>query len=314
LRAPVQCSNEAPAAGGRFGRGGGEENADLAVRFDDADRDFALVDTSKAPKRSMGFKQNRPQRPGQQGQAAGARGWEDKMPTAGQRKGIGSSFNKKYNKLNKARYNSMNRPGMGSIRIRDPSVKIDADWLQLDSFDIQTLKELSTTAPTETQDLRWTGNLEAYDEEYDRINSRKPKALRRFDNIDSLFVKTSDDPVIEELATEDKGNVFGTDAVLAHLMACTRSAMPWDIVATYVAGSIFLDVRDEFEFELHSVNETSNSAPTEGDPDAINGHMQLSLEATACHHNFTQQVCRASMRICMSRPLTASVPTLFHGC
>lgn len=203
---------------------------------------------------------------------------------------MGSSFNKKYNRLNKARYNSMTRPGMGPTRIRDPSVKIAQDWLPLDSFDLQQLKELSANVPTEVHDLRWTGSLEAYDEEFDRITSKKPKTLRRFDNIDSLFVKTSDDPVIEELATEDAGNVFGTDAVIAHIMACTRSALPWDIVATYVAGSIFLDVRDEFEFELHTVNETSNNAPPEGDADAINGHEQLSFEATACHHNFTQQV------------------------
>lgn len=260
----------------------------MAYRFDDGDRDFALVDTSKAPKRTMGFtRQNRGGRGG--APAPGARGWEDKAPTQG-RKGMGSSFNKKYNRLNKARYNSMQRPGMGITRIRDPSVKIDSDWLQLDSFDLTQLKELTANVPTEVKDLRWTGSLEAYDEECDRATSRRPRPVRRFDNVDSVFVKTADDPVIEELATEDAGNVFGTEAVLAHLMACTRSTMPWDIVATYVAGSIFLDVRDEFEFELHSVNETSNMAPPEGDQDAINGRVQLSLEATACHHNFTQQV------------------------
>ncbi len=261
---------------------------DLAYRFDDGDRDFALVDTAKGPKRTMGY--TRQNRGGRGGAAApGPRGWEDKLSNEQTKKGIGSSFNKKYNKLTKARYNSLQRSPFGPMRIREPSVKIDADWLLLESFELGQLKELQANGPTETNDLRWTGSLEAYDEDFDRATSRKPKALRKFDNLDSVFVKTSDDPILEELAGAEAGNVFGTDAVLAHLMACTRSVTPWDIVATYAGGTVFLDVRDAFEFELHSVNETSKEPPAEGEP-AINGRVALTLEATACHHNFTQQV------------------------
>ena len=45
---------------------------------------------------------------------------------------------------------------------------------------------------------------------------------------------TTDDPVIEKLAEEEKGNVFATDAILAHLMAAPRTIYPWDIVVQKV--------------------------------------------------------------------------------
>lgn len=35
---------------------------------------------------------------------------------------------------------------------------------------------------------------------------------------------------MEKLALERRGNVFATDAILAHLMACPRTIYPWDIV------------------------------------------------------------------------------------
>lgn len=46
---------------------------------------------------------------------------------------------------------------------------------------------------------------------------------------------TTDDPVIEKLTVEGKGNVFATDTILAHLMASPRTIYPWDIVVQKVA-------------------------------------------------------------------------------
>lgn len=39
---------------------------------------------------------------------------------------------------------------------------------------------------------------------------------------------------MEKLAVEGKGNVFATDAILAHLMASPRTIYPWDIVVQKV--------------------------------------------------------------------------------
>ena len=43
-------------------------------------------------------------------------------------------------------------------------------------------------------------------------------------------------------------NVFATDAILATLMCCTRSAYSWDIVVQKIGGKVFLDKRDNTEF------------------------------------------------------------------
>lgn len=58
--------------------------------------------------------------------------------------------------------------------------------------------------------------------------------LQRCEKKEFYYVTTTDDPVIEKLAQEEKGNVFATDAILAHLMASPRTIYPWDIVVQKV--------------------------------------------------------------------------------
>ena len=48
--------------------------------------------------------------------------------------------------------------------------------------------------------------------------------------------------------TQSDVNVFATDAILATLMCCTRSAYSWDIVVQKIGGKVFLDKRDNTEF------------------------------------------------------------------
>ena len=152
------------------------------------------------------------------------------------------------------------------------------------------LKELSVPVPAAAKDLKWTGILEAYDEDYDRVQSKVPKKLRKFENL-HFFAKTAqDDGVLEEFATSGDCNVVATDTVLAHLMTCTRSVFPWDIVATYANGTVVLDVREPLVFELHSVAETASLLPTESEMRDPNGRALLSIEATTINDYFSQQV------------------------
>ena len=163
------------------------------------------------------------------------------------------------------------------------------------------LKEMSSPVPPPAKDLKWTGILEAYDEDYDKILSRTSRKLKRFESQQFFFKKAQEDPVLCEYAEGGLGNVIATDAVLAHLMTCTRSIYPWDIVANYLNGMIVLDVRDPLEIELHTVCETSNTLnmpPSEKYPQDINGRLKLALEATAAHENFSQQV-RSSRASCL---------------
>lgn len=152
------------------------------------------------------------------------------------------------------------------------------------------MKELTVPLPAPAKDLKWTGTLEAYDEDYDRVQSKVPKKLRKFDHLHFFSKTAQDDAVLEEFATEGECNVIATDTVLAHLMTCTRSVFPWDIVATYANGTVVLDVREPLVFELHSVAETASSLPTENDMRDSNGRAMLSIEATTINENFSQQV------------------------
>ena len=295
--------------GGQFRRGM-DENTDLAGSLYEAgDSAFITVDTAKISRRSGGNsgnmgngqqnygnknQQNRGMNnqggryPGGRGDNAG-RGWEDRKNDKTQ----GSSFNKRYNKLTKARWT----PNTGNVqgnqrqgsRVREGSVRVSVDWLQLEVFDLVQLNKLQTSIP-EVQDLRWAGKLDSYDEDFDNVNTRRTIKLRNFPNKQSKPVGATQDPIIESLAEEGAGNVYVTDAVLSHLMTSSRSVYPWDIVITYIGGTIFLDVRSATSFDIHTVNENSHIPPSEDDDEDINGRRQLGYEATIIHHDFTQQV------------------------
>lgn len=144
------------------------------------------------------------------------------------------------------------------------------------------------------------------------------KKLRRYEDRDFYVVTGKEDPHLGKLletaagaADDDEegeedgaikfdasqtGNVFATEAVLSHLMSCTRSVTPWDLVFTYLPGGlVFIDVRDEAKrsLELPTVNETAHTAPPANDgSDDINCKEILALEAADVATNFSQQVRR----------------------
>jgi translation initiation factor 3 subunit D len=87
--------------------------------------------------------------------------------------------------------------------------------------------------------------LESYDKAFDRVSSRTERSLEKT-NRTFFNVTTSDDPVLKELGPE--GQVFATDIILAHLMTCTRSVFPWDVLITKTATKLIFDKRDGSTF------------------------------------------------------------------
>jgi len=86
------------------------------------------------------------------------------------------------------------------------------------------------------------------------------------------------------------GNVFATDEILATIMCCTRSNYSWDVVIEKLGTKVFLDKRDNTQFDLLTVNETSQEPPMD-EEGSINSVHSLAMEATLINHNFSQQVC-----------------------
>ena len=188
---------------------------------------------------------------------------------------------------------------------RQASVSVQPDWIQVEELELPKLTKnivTSTDIPKE-QDVLWCGFLDAYNDAYDKVTARAPIPLKRTETKEFYPVTTTDDPVLEKLAIDQVGNVFVTDSILSHLMTCTRSVYPWDLVVQKLPnGTLFFDKRDNSSFDFLTVHETSYNPPTNDEPEGINTPERLGLEATMVHQNFTQQILKRNARKDMDLP------------
>lgn len=179
---------------------------------------------------------------------------------------------------------------------RQASVSVQPDWIQVEDLDLSKLtKNLTTSTDVPSvEDIIWCGFLDQYNDAYDKVSARAPTPLKKNETKEFYPVTTTDDPVLEKLAIDGNGNIFITDAILAHLMTCTRSIYPWDLVIQKLpGGTLFFDKRDNSQFDYLTVNETAHNPPTNDDPNGINTPERLGLEATTIHQNFTQQILKS---------------------
>ena len=75
-------------------------------------------------------------------------------------------------------------------------------------------------------------------------------------------------------------------------MMASRSVYSWDIVVQKIGGKVFLDKRDNTEFDLLTVSETSAEPPQEEGTN-LNSPRNLALEAIFVNHNFSQQALKS---------------------
>ncbi|RLN90192.1 hypothetical protein BBJ28_00001877 [Nothophytophthora sp. Chile5] len=306
-------SNYAPR-GGRYTRDPSGVNAEFQYKHDSKeDATFQLVDTSKGSRPKTEDRL----RPTWNQQRFGGRGGRGgRFGGRGGRGGPGGRFgdkpdpnapgtssaqlrmkgqqkqNKRWDRLSNARRQFTFRRRDDQIPERAASVAVQASWTLVDQFEMQQLTKLQVNIP-KVEDLKWCGELREYDAAFDRITSRTNTRVHRYDDRDFYYVTTTDDPVIEELAQQGDATVFATDAILAHLMASTRSVFGWDIVAQRVNNMVFFDKRDESNFDLLSVNENATDPPTQEDAEHMNHPDRLSLEATMINQNLSQQVLKS---------------------
>lgn len=174
-----------------------------------------------------------------------------------------------------------------------PSLAVRSDWEVVEEIDLVQLNKLQTNKPKE-EDLAWCGHLDQYEDGFDKTTTKSAKRLKSSDNKLFYCVTTTDDPVIENFTVEGNGNVFATDAIVAQLMAASRSVYSWDIVIQKMNGMLFLDKRENSASDLLSVSETAHDPPstvgTGNDDEDINLPEKLSVEATMINQCFSQQV------------------------
>ncbi|KAK9883456.1 hypothetical protein WA026_001634 [Henosepilachna vigintioctopunctata] len=261
----------------QFGSG-----SQYAYYHEEDESTFHLVDTTRVQKPPYQRGRFRPNQRNMRG-----RGGRGNLQNTGsmQSLGKGLKFKDAYKR------NQMKKWGQGrpQIKIRDASVTVRPDWVTIEEMDFPRLGKLSLPGIKDGDDIMLCGELEYYDKSYDRVNVKNEKPLQ---SVNRVFhtVTTTDDPVIRKLS-KTEGNVYATDAILATIMCCTRSNYSWDIVIEKIGDKLFFDKRDNTEFDLLTVNETSVEPPQD-DGNSLNSPRNLALEATFINHNFSQQVLR----------------------
>jgi len=280
----------------QFGAGGTQ----YAYYHEEDENSFQLVDTSRSLRPMYGrgrFFRGRGGnfRGGQQGRwnpnaaSKGAQGLQVLSKTQKNKERERQRQARKWQQQQRGRQN-YNRHVQ--LKQRESSVTVRPDWIVLEEMERTQLSKLSLPTVQEPQDLLRCGSMESYDKSYDRVNVKQEKPLKRIDRIFHT-VTTTDDPIIRKLTrSEEDANVFATDAILATLMCCTRSVYSWDIVVQKIQGKIFLDKRDNTEFDLLTVSETA-AEPPQDEGSSLNSPRSLALEATFINHNFSQQVLKS---------------------
>lgn len=267
----------------------GTQNTIFNFYYQDDESSFQLVDNTRAqPRRTYTNRRFQNQR----GSMQQRQPWNATIQSA--RSGFQQQQQpRRDQKLQNARNQGRNRNwgrDQQNVRKRDPSIAINPDWREIDSIEFNKLNKLDGDAEPAVSDLKIAGSLEMYDKAYDRINSKSEKSLQRTDRA-FYSVTTSDDPIIAEYAKEDAATVFGTDAILTHLMAATRSVYSWDIVVEKRGSKLFFDKREGSTIDQLTVNETATEPPTdEGRSDSVNSPASLADEALLINQAFSQQV------------------------
>ena len=271
----------------QYTRRGAGENAEFAFKHDTAeDNSFSLVDTAKAPVRRSAGRGGQQQRQwqqsgrvqtggkyGQTGRVGGQGRFESGRPGKSGRENRGKVGNKRQER-----------------KERLPSLTVDLEWQMVYEFDASQLLKLQANAPV-AEDLLWAGQLDTYDESYDKLTVRTSRKLQSVRDKIFYSVTTAEDPILERLAVEGAGDIYATDAIIAQLMAAPRSVYSWDLVVQKMDGIIYIDKRDNSAFDYLTVNETARDPPQSGEGvEEYNGPEKLSLEATMINQNFSQQV------------------------
>jgi translation initiation factor 3 subunit D len=260
----------------------GMNTTDFSFRHDlQEDKEFQLVDTSKTQSKSkLGTTAKRQAGRNQQNNR------NRTVPLVG-RKDDQNEGMPKENVRSK-----MNQQGKRRMAPKDrmPSLAVAGHWNMIEEFDLAQLLKLQTNLPA-VEDLAWCGHIDQYDESYDKLTTRIAKNLRRMDNVIHYDVTSKDDPYLEKFCIDGVGHVYATDSIIAQLMAAPRSVYSWDIVIDKTAYGIFMDKRENSNFDLLTVSETSQEPPIiNEETDPINTPEKLSLEATSINQNFSQQI------------------------
>ena len=205
--------------------------------------------------------------------------------------------NKQNNTIKRPRVQNRNfkRQGRygGRQMNREPSVKVQSDWKQVELLqNPYTKKQMKQPVGT---DILTCGTARAYNKgRFDKINVKTKVKLDHTITEKTEFQNpnTMDDGKFREIlkpnvhdASKHKATILGTDNMISTLMCMSRSQIPWDLTLHKKGGYIVFDnERKEDEFDpinVISVSETANEQMAPDDNiDEINKSTKLIAECT----------------------------------
>lgn len=283
-----QRFQEQRLAKGKGPKGKGKGPQPLAPGKDD--QGFELVDSRPMPgktfSRGRGFGLGRGK-----GRGKGLQGnYQEGILGQKQKPFYSTNQNQAKGKAKGGRGGGQQRRGLPSYK--EWSVQTKTEWIVKREIQLAQLSKLQIDArEVKHDDLMWCGELHSYDKDFDRIQVRTKKPMRRFEDLNFFNVTTSDDPNLTDmLQTTPDATVIATDHVLACLIAAGRSIYSWDIVITKISNKLIFDKRDGSQVDFLSVNETATDPPNNDDKDSMNSPVKLSQEASCINQNFSQMV------------------------
>lgn len=122
---------------------------------------------------------------------------------------------------------------------RESSIKISADWAKIEEIELIKLTKLNLTVP-EGEVVATSGEIRAYNKKYD--GSQITKLATTDKKI--IYQSTSEDPIMQKLASEGKADLFATAEIISQIMCAPKSYYSWDVIVKKVNGVVFLDKRE----------------------------------------------------------------------
>lgn len=182
---------------------------------------------------------------------------------------------------------------------REWSVQTQPDWALKFEIELKNLCNIQIDArAVEAEDILWCGELRQYNKDFDKIEPKTERNIRRYEDMDFFDPTTFSDPKLTELIESDQEiTVIATAQVLACLVAAARSQYSWDLVLQTFTDEngrkvLIIDKRESSPINLLTVNETATNAPQneESEKKEFNSMSKLCQEATCINQNFSQFV------------------------
>eukprot|EP01129_Flabellula_baltica_P000093 TRINITY_DN100_c0_g1_i1.p1 TRINITY_DN100_c0_g1~~TRINITY_DN100_c0_g1_i1.p1 ORF type:complete len:553 (+),score=138.74 TRINITY_DN100_c0_g1_i1:75-1661(+) len=203
--------------------------------------------------------------------------------------------NQQQKKRTKRRYYGAGYGFYKQNRKYSPSVEIQPTWgepiLDID-FKVLMERNVSYNDPVEAENLDVKGRVERFNDIYESLSARKGRHLEKRWGAERVFnrASTNQDPVMDDLKSQNIGNVYATDVIIATIMTTLKSVYGWDILIKKENGNIYLDKRADSPIDYLTVNENASDPPQEKADPIYNSLKYLHNEATSINQNFSQQV------------------------